>query len=366
MYDLSTWSLNLGRWGGLRVRLHAFFLVAAVFMLLVATQSGSTNLLWIGGLSIAVHFAIVALHELAHGYAALRVGGHTDEIAIGPLGGMVRLHVPHDPQRELITVLAGPAVNVILAILLAPLVFIIARVQGLDLFHPIAPGSFVPIMADGLTARMIVLTAFKLAFWLNWVVLLVNVLPAFPFDGGRFLRTILWPALGYRTAVIWVARSTKFLAAIFCLLAWLSWEVYPMSVVPAWVPLVLMAIYMFFSANQEISRLENRAVDDDLFGYDFDEDHAELDDEFDDDSYDNFYDDTDDEFDDMTLVDRWREKRREQRIRQARAQEEAEEARVDRILDRLHHEGYEALSIEERALLSRVSARYRLRLRNEA
>ena len=103
-------------------------------------------------------------------------------------------------------------------------------------------------------------------------------------------------------------------------------------------------------------------MDDDLFGYDFDEDRAELDDELDVDSY----DDSDDEFDDMTLVDRWREKRREQRTRQARAQEEAEEARVDRILERSHHEGYEALSIEERALLSRVSARYRLRLRNEA
>ena len=362
MYDLSTWSLNLGRWGSLRVRLHAFFLVTAVFTLFVVTESDGNNLLWIAGLSIAVHFAIVALHQLAHGYAAARLGGTTDEIVIGPLGDTARHHVPHDPQRELITVLAGPAFNVILAILLAPFVFIIAQTEVIDLIHPIAPGSFVPILADDLTARMVVLTAFKLAFWLNWVVLLVNLLPAFPFDGGRFLRTILWPALGYRTAVIWVARSTKFLAAVFCLLAWLSWEVYPMSIVPAWVPLMLIAIYMFFSANQEISRLEIRAVDDDLLGYDFDEEYADLDDELDDDSY----DDTDDEFDDITLVDRRREKRREQRIRQARAQEEAEEARVDRILERLHHEGFEAISIEERALLSRVSARYRLRLRNEA
>ena len=365
MRDLSIWSLNLGRWGWLRVRVHASFIFLAVLVIHFVRQTGGTDHLWVGVLGIAILFASVVFHEVFQCYAAARIGGRTNQIVIGPLAGMGHDTVPHDPTYQRVVALAGPTANALLVIFISLVTFVVGDVPVRGLLNPIAPASFFPDAGAAINARLVGETALKLGFWINWVLFLINILPAFPLDGGRILCSALWPTLGYRTAVIWVVRSARLTAVALCALAWISVSWFPETVIVAWVPLVLIAAYVFFMARREIDRLDTKDSDHELLGYDFSYDYSNLSDDLDDD----LDDDIGDDLGDGHLIERWRERRRDQRIRQAREQEEAEEeeeARVDMILERLYEGGLDALSIEDRELLNRVSARYRYRLRNEA
>jgi len=356
MHNLSAWSLNLGRWGRLRVRLHAFFLLCLIFTLYLCSQSGGDQLIGFGLVGMAILFASVVLHELGHCYAALRIGGRAEEIVVGPLGGLAQVSVTHEPQRELITALAGPMVNLILTVFSGSLVYLIGKSSLLGLMNPLAPAGLIPVEPVAGTARLLAVSAVHMTFWINLTLLVVNLLPAFPFDGGRMLRSLLWPTLGYRTAVVWVGRTGNIMAIGFCVLGWAAQGAFPEAFVPVWVPLVLLALFIYFSARQEIDRLGKRQVDSGLFGYDFSQGYTSLD-------RDGDMDDV--EFEEVGILERWRERRREQRQRMRRQQEDAEEARVDEILARLHKTGLTGLTLEERELLDRVSARYRNRLRHQ-
>ena len=350
MHDLAVWSLNLGRWGGIRIRLHAFFLLFAVGAFYSFKPDGMGTC----ALTLAILFASVLLHELGHCLAAFRVGGHADQIVIGPLGGLAQTSVPRLPRAELQSALAGPAVNLLLALLTAPLL-IILDVNVWALLNPVAPAESLVAPGDGLRngQNALYLLALKLTFWMNWALLLVNLLPAFPFDGGRALRALLWPVLGNRTAVLVVARVAKVTALGICILAWLTYQGSDSEPIPPWVPLLILAIFLYFSANQETARLDQREKEADLFQYDFSQGYAGLPSVEEDDEEDEAHDR------ELGWWERWVENRRRLREQRRSEIERAEEALVDSILARLHETGLESLSAEDRALLNRVSARYR-------
>ncbi|MFV2070026.1 MAG: hypothetical protein ACC645_23920, partial [Pirellulales bacterium] len=115
MHDLSNWSLNLGRWGGVHIRLHALFLLFAVGTLyLCTTGSGSDReTFWLCGMALGVLLASVVLHEVGHCYATWRVGGYVDQVVLGPLGGLTVGSLPRVPQRGLISAAAGPLGNLL-------------------------------------------------------------------------------------------------------------------------------------------------------------------------------------------------------------------------------------------------------------
>ncbi|MCA9246010.1 MAG: site-2 protease family protein [Planctomycetales bacterium] len=339
MHDTSSWSLSLGRWGGIQIRLHALFLLFAVLTLYLA----SPDLINYGLMSLVILFLSVLLHELAHCYTAFRVGGHADEVVIGPLGGLAPVFVPHEPQRELATALAGPLVNFVIWISMTPVLLMMGDVDVAGLLHPLRPHAVIE-------GEMHVVFL-KLAFWLNWILLLVNLLPAFPFDGGRVLRSLLWPVFGYRPAIIVVARLAKVTALLLCVVAWFAHVPDEGLFVPAWVPLVLIALFLYFSAKQEVAHLDQQEIGSELFGYDFSQGYTSLERD----------DETTTRVDEPGVLQRWFAKRRQQREMQRRQQEADEESRVDAILARLHVVGFEGLTSTERALLKRVSARYRNR-----
>jgi hypothetical protein len=191
-----------------------------------------------------------------------------------------------------------------------------------------------------------------LVFWANGVLLVVNMLPAFPLDGARLLRTLVWPSLDYRAAGQVAVRTTKLTAIGLCLLAWFLRDEQLVESLPTWVPLVLLAIWAYCSAQYEGSRLDDSDWDEELFNYDFSQGYTSLDRNFDTPRRSG------------SSVRRWIERRREMRRRRRASREQEEERQVDEILLRLHETGMDGLSAKERNLLNRVSARFRNRQRN--
>src|SRR5690349_9635779 len=104
MRDLLSWNFSLGRWGRVHVRLHVFFLLFAAVAVYLSGEHLAETLTVLGLL-----FVCVLAHEFAHCFMAWHVGGSAEQILIWPLGGLAQINVSHEPQHELATAAAGPA-----------------------------------------------------------------------------------------------------------------------------------------------------------------------------------------------------------------------------------------------------------------
>lgn len=348
MREPRAWTLNFGRWAGVHVRVHASFLVLAICTLFLATQSADAGFRWICGAALVLLLISVAVHESGHVLATLRVGGRTDLVTLSPLGGFWQGFLPRDPHCELLVALAGPTANLAVCLVCAAILMVVEKADLVGLLHPLHPKGIDLTTLSVAEIRELVL---KLTFWLNWLLALVNFLPARPFDGGRMLHAILWPALGYRTAALTVARLATVTAFVLCLVAWaLAANHVPPSW--SWLALVLLAVLIYFAAGTESNRSESEPAEDGVLGYDFSQGYTSLQ-----------RDESATRHERHTgLVQQWLSRRRAVRERMRLEQEKAEEARVDAILARLHETGIDRLSPEDRALLHRVSARYRNRM----
>ncbi len=341
MRDLLGWNVSLGRWAGIHVRVHAFFLlliIVALYLGVVMDDRG--ELVFDAAASLAILFVSVLAHEVGHCVAARRMGGRADQIMLWPLGGLVSINLSHQPQEELVTAAAGPLVNMLIAIAALPPLLIFAGQDARVLLNPFA--------APEPTAGLTWVFALQLVVWINWLLVLVNLLPAYPLDGGRVLRSLVWQQKGYRTAVVVVARVAKFTALVTWVAAWFVHPHYPY----ASLPLLLLGLFLFFSAKQEAERLQDRESEEGVFGYDFSQGYTSLER--------NFAPPTRKS---PGLVRQWLDGRREaRRLRQQKTEEE-DDRRMDEVLARLHEVGRDGLNDEDRALLDRVSARYRNRQR---
>lgn len=340
MRDLLSWNISLGRWAGVQIRLHVFFVLFALVALLVGPGGANPKLFWETAGVLAIFLFSVLLHEIGHCLAAFRVGGVVDQIVLWPLGGLTQVNLSHDPQSEFITAITGPLISLALCLLALP-VLVLEQANLATLLNPLVP----PVNADGLTW----LNACEWLFWTNWLLTLVNCLPALPFDGGRVLRSLLWAHHEFRHGVVLAARMAQVTAVGLWVVAVLIHRSGEYSF--AALPIALVGILLFFGGRQEIERLYEAESDDALFGYDFSQGYTSL---------------------EKAVparkppagpVRRWLDVRRARRIDRQRKLEADEERRADEVLARLHELGMHGLSEEERALLNRVSARYRNRLR---
>jgi Zn-dependent protease len=340
MSDLSSWSLSLGRWGRAQFRLHALFLAVAVFVFWQAANSGEPNSAGRGLTAVVILLAGVVAHELGHAFAANRVGASVERIVLGPLGGLGGYEAPREPHSELIAVLAGPLVNLALLLIVLPILL----VTGVSV-----PILLAPLEPVGLMEGPWWLASLKLIFWTNWLLLVANLLPAFPFDGARILRALLWPALDVRGATLVAVRVSKLTAVALCIWAWFSGGVANAGTLPVWLPLVMVAILIYFCAGQEAAKGEESDWDEELFNYDFSQGYTSLE------------RGTQPHSRPPGFLLRWLNARRAVRTQRRELQERDEERQVDEILSRLHSAGMNGLTAKERALLNRVSARYRNR-----
>jgi len=333
------WSLSLGRWWGVRVYLHIFFVLLAAVAL--AFTLPDRDLIGAGLITVAVLLVSVALHELAHAVAAIRVGGKVDAIVLGPVGGLISPRVPDEPEIHLFVALAGPIVHLLLAVVAAIVLAIAGNTQLLGLLNPLATP---PDLVE--PGGMWLMTA-KLALWLNWILMLLNFLPTYPFDGGPVLRAMLWPAVGRRTARVVTARVAMAVALLLFAapLLTLAGDVPPR--VPMWIPLITLGMFVFFSARQDLAAADVQDWSDQPAGYQVNADGLDL--------LDAMW--SSEEDDEGVLV----EHQRRQGEQGERSQEASEDARVDDILARLYDSSWDALSPEEVAVLQRASKRYRQR-----
>jgi Zn-dependent protease len=227
-------SVRIGHIAGVDVNVHPTFglvLAWAVWQWGFGPERGTWEFLLGLGL-VALVFGSVLLHELGHCTMAGQFGVRVLDITLWPFGGVARIEqVPARPQSELLIALAGPAVNLALAVALLPPVLLTGVLAGWDaLFSTSHP---LEAMNPATLLGYLVLT--------NLAIMAFNLLPAFPFDGGRMLRASLVARVGREQATrIAVTLGIAF-AVVFALLG--LWQRNPI--------LVLLAIFVAFAARAE-------------------------------------------------------------------------------------------------------------------
>jgi len=182
---------------GIRVQAHAMLVLYVVLVLLFGLGQGFT---WQDRLlNVSLLFGIVLLHEFGHCFAARWVGGEADEIVMHPLGGLALAQPPRRPLPTFITVAAGPAVNVLICL-----------ISGAVLYATVGWLPWNPLMGQSPAGWLGLSTLVHISFWIyaiSWMLLLFNLLPIFPLDGGQMVQSILWPKMGYYRSML-VALTT--------------------------------------------------------------------------------------------------------------------------------------------------------------
>ena len=199
-----------------------FVLLLAWIAWLGWTMGGLRASLWALALILCL-FACVVLHELGHSIVAMRFGAHVLSVTLLPMGGVASMRsIPEKPYQELLVSLAGPAVNVVIAL---TLMAIRGGYQVLD--EQVVFPTHMTELADALAKANLILATF-------------NLIPAFPMDGGRVLRSLLALFLPYPRATAVAALLGRILAVVF-VLAGLSMNPF----------LVLIGVFIFFGAGAE-------------------------------------------------------------------------------------------------------------------
>lgn len=214
-----------------------FFLLLAAVAWIFAVKGGLAAAVE-GVLFVLAVFACVLLHEFGHVLMAKRFGVRTPDITLLPIGGMARmLKLPEKPWQELLVALAGPAVNVVIG---TALLVVFGGLQWLAPVEPEPP-------ADPDTLLFSIPFAQRLML-VNFILVIFNMIPAFPMDGGRVLRAFLAMLMDYGTA-------TNIAAVIGQGLALVGGLVGMMVMNPI---LVLIAVFIFMAARGEAAMVQMR------------------------------------------------------------------------------------------------------------
>jgi Zn-dependent protease/CBS domain-containing protein len=226
------WSLHIGSVRGTELRIHVTFLLFLVWLGALYYRQGGAEAAWQGTIFIVLIFLCVLLHELGHVFAARRYGVKTRDVTLWPFGGIASMErMPDKPSQELIVALAGPAVNVVIA--LALFIYLGATLNPENL----------PRIEDPKVSM-----AVKVLF-ANIVLVVFNMIPAFPMDGGRVLRALLAMQMGNARATELAASIGQGFAVVFGILG-IFYN--PM--------LFIIAVFIFLAASGEAAHAQLRAV----------------------------------------------------------------------------------------------------------
>src|SRR5215212_6719186 len=225
-------SLNIGTIAGTQVRVHITFLLFLAWIFFTSYAAGGAAAGWSGLAFMVLLFACVVAHEFGHIFTARAFGVATPDVTLYPIGGVARLErIPEQPHEEFLVAIAGPLVNVVIAIALVGLAG--ANLHGDDL-------AAVETARGALVDRLATVNLFLALF---------NMIPAFPMDGGRVLRALLATRLGYVRATEIAAFIGQGLAFVLGFAGLFS---NPM--------LIFIAVFVYLAASSEAHLVALRAM----------------------------------------------------------------------------------------------------------
>jgi stage IV sporulation protein FB len=330
--DFKTRGFRVGRIFGIDIWLHWLLLVLLLYDLFTLwTNTANTaedfalHLTW----RVAT-FLVILLHEFGHCYAAHRVGGRASAVVLWPFGGLAHCDAPMTPRAQFWVAAGGPLVNVAMAIIL-----------GVVLLTPLVPVEAQPhLFSFQPPGSSYILSFIFGVFQWNIILLVLNLLPIYPLDGGRILQSILWGRLeSFGNAclkTVWVTRVTLLIVVLLAILGAVEavglnrWFVF------------IIAIWAYIQTEQLRMSLMQASEDGSLFGYDFSRGYSSM---------------------DHTVEARPPRPRKpsiRERLKQRRDTKEQERRartrqRVDTLLEKISREGMNSLTSEERQFLEEAS-----------
>lgn len=224
------WSLQIARIAGTAVQIHVTFFLLLAWIAGAYYLQGGLQTAVDGTIFILLIFACVLLHEFGHALAARRYGIPTPTITLLPIGGVARLQrMPDEPREELVVAVAGPMVNVFIA---GGLYLLLGSSADITAVAHLGGAEF------GMLNKL---------FAVNIFLVLFNLIPAFPMDGGRMLRALLAFRLPYAQATRIAATIGQSLAFGFGFLGLFGNPL-----------LLLIALFVYLGAGQEAALVEMR------------------------------------------------------------------------------------------------------------
>ncbi|MBA3444769.1 MAG: site-2 protease family protein [Gemmatimonadales bacterium] len=226
------WVYTIGRIGGTEVKVHLTFVLFLIWWAVGGYQQAGASGALGAALWLLAVFACILLHEFGHIFMARRFGVRTPDVILLPIGGVARLErIPEEPRQELLIALAGPAVTAGIALILFGIIRLSGNDAGLGDLSPGRP--FLSLLMN-----------------VNVYLLIFNLIPAFPMDGGRVLRALLASRMG-------MVRGTRVAATLGQILA----AVGGLYAITVGHPLaVLVAFFVFLGASAEAEAVETRAA----------------------------------------------------------------------------------------------------------
>jgi Zn-dependent protease/CBS domain-containing protein len=227
-------SWKIGTFADIGVYVHWSFPLLLVWVVAMNYAQGSPLPQMVTALCVVLAiFGCVVLHEFGHALTAKRFGIRTRDITLLPIGGLARLErMPEDPIQELLVALAGPAVNVVIACILLLVVLLGGTLHAV---------TQVDFTGGGFVVTLLVANVFLVVF---------NMLPAFPMDGGRVLRALLAKATGDYVQATQIAATVGQVLAVG--LGILGLFVNPF--------LMLIALFVYVGAQGEARFVQMRAA----------------------------------------------------------------------------------------------------------
>ena len=303
----------------IRVRCHASLLLMAALVLLLGWGPGFGWQDSVGGM-IAL-FCIVLLHEFGHCFTARWVGGDADEIIMHPLGGLALARPPRRPWPTFLTVAGGPAVNVAICLICGLFLLITAHTLPGNPFNPrplFRFGGWIDLRWD--------------AYWIyemSYMLLVFNLLPIFPLDGGQMLQAALWKPLGWRKSMLISCMVGMIAAVIGAMLALATRNI----------GLAILAALGFYTCFQmrRVALYDSGEFDQEDNGIDYSAAY------------------------DINAGRKVKPKRDVKRIAKLAREESAERVRIDAILEKVSTSGMHSLSRGEKRELASATEKQRKR-----
>ena len=364
------WSIGLGRWSGVDLRVSW---LQPVIWLWLWYEFGD----FVSGTVVFLCLsASLLLHEIGHVVVCRRTGGSADSILLWPLGGLASLRYAPQAGARVLTAAAGPLVNLVIVVACLPytVTWMGRDTAAVAVEAPSSRGEVVAasstgepavagvtISSDAVSAPsrpnpwnplVFPISRFGddwpgdlqlILFSINWMLLLVNLIPASPLDGYDAARGLLEMSSAREEAPEILHRIGLASSVVLLILASLFLK--------STLLVGLSAMLLMFALLERISERMNDGYDDSFLGYDFSEGYTSL----------ERSEPTEAKAAEpkRSLIGRWKEKRKAERERREREEAARDEADLDQLLAKVHEQGMQSLTAAERRQLERVSVRLR-------